>query len=163
MECFQWSFAKTVNEETEAFFHKLFMKSRLTLSQRIKCNPMTMETWPCLGWKSAETLWSWGQSQVHPIKIHPQLWRESWHELSSEGNYPLLGYSILNSRAQKNNSEEKMLTFQYTRNLLSIAQVWLILPYQNQSIRTSCKLSSTHQTAYQWVTTTWRKKKTLKI
>ena len=48
---------------------------------------------------------------MHPVKIPPPLRRESWHELSSEGNYPLLGSCSLNSRAQKNNSEEINVAF----------------------------------------------------
>ena len=53
------------------------------------------------GSQQRDSLWGWGKSQVYPVKIHPPLWRESWHELLSEGNYPLLGSCILNSRASR--------------------------------------------------------------
>lgn len=88
------------------------MKSQLTLFQRIRWISTAVETWPCQSWKSAERLTGGLQkSQVHPIKIHPYLWRKSWHELISEGNYPLLGSCILSFRAQKNNSEEINVAF----------------------------------------------------
>lgn len=99
--------------EMESLFLKLYLGN---LNWHfLKGSNTTLQLWRLdparAGSQQRDSLGGWGKSQVHPIKIHPPLWRESWHGLISEGNYPLLGSCILNSRAQKNNSEETHVAF----------------------------------------------------